>query len=49
MAELERRGIVKAVITQNIDRLHARAGSPDPIEVHGALDRGRLPALRRAA
>jgi NAD-dependent deacetylase len=40
VAELERRGIVKAVITQNIDRLHARAGSSDPIEVHGALDRG---------
>jgi NAD-dependent deacetylase len=39
VAELERRGIVKAVVTQNIDRLHARAGS-DPIEVHGALDRG---------
>jgi NAD-dependent deacetylase len=40
VAELERRGIVKAVITQNIDRLHARAGSRDPIEVHGSLDRG---------
>ena len=40
LAELERRGIVKALVTQNIDRLHARAGSADPIEVHGALDRG---------
>jgi len=40
VAELERRGIVRAVITQNIDRLHARAGSADPIEVHGSLDRG---------
>jgi len=40
VAELERRGVVRALITQNIDRLHARAGSPDPIEVHGALDRG---------
>ena len=40
VAELEQRGIVKALITQNIDRLHARAGSPAPIEVHGALDRG---------
>jgi NAD-dependent deacetylase len=40
IAELERRGVVKALITQNIDRLHARAGSPDPIEVHGSLDRG---------
>jgi NAD-dependent deacetylase len=40
LAELERRGIVKALITQNIDRLHRRAGSPDPIEVHGSIDRG---------
>ena len=40
VAELERRGIVKTVITQNIDRLHSRAGSDDVIEVHGSLDRG---------
>jgi NAD-dependent deacetylase len=40
VAELERRGVVKAVITQNIDRLHARAGSRELIEVHGSLDRG---------
>jgi NAD-dependent protein deacetylase/lipoamidase len=40
VAELERRGIVKALITQNIDRLHGRAGSPGPIEVHGTLEHG---------
>lgn len=40
VAELERRGLVKAVITQNIDRLHARAGTQELIEVHGSLDRG---------
>ena len=40
VAELERRGIVKAVITQNIDRLHARAGTTELIEVHGSLERG---------
>lgn len=40
VAELERRGMVRAVITQNIDRLHARAGSANVVEVHGALDRG---------
>jgi NAD-dependent deacetylase len=40
IAELERRGMVKALVTQNIDRLHARAGSAEPIEVHGSLDRG---------
>jgi len=41
VAELQRRGIVKAVITQNIDRLHSRAGAVDVIEVHGSLDGGR--------
>ncbi len=40
VAELERRGVVKAVITQNIDRLHAKAGTDELIEVHGSLDRG---------
>jgi NAD-dependent deacetylase len=36
IAELERRGLVTGVITQNIDGLHALAGS-DPIEVHGSI------------
>ena len=36
LAELERRGWVRAVITQNIDRLHARAGSRELVEVHGS-------------
>jgi NAD-dependent deacetylase len=36
VAELERRGLVSAVITQNIDGLHAAAGSR-PIEVHGSI------------
>jgi NAD-dependent deacetylase len=40
VAELERRGIIKDLITQNIDGLHRRAGSPHPIEVHGTLDFG---------
>lgn len=40
VADLQRRGSVKALITQNIDRLHSRAGSDDVIEVHGSLDRG---------
>jgi NAD-dependent deacetylase len=38
VAELERRGLVDAVITQNIDRLHRRAGSQRVIEVHGSID-----------
>jgi NAD-dependent deacetylase len=37
LAELESRGLVQAVITQNVDRLHAAAGSRDVIEVHGAI------------
>ena len=37
LVELERRGLLDAVITQNIDGLHAAAGSADPIEVHGSV------------
>ena len=37
LAELERRGLVEAVITQNVDRLHEAAGSVNVIEVHGSL------------
>jgi len=35
IAELQRRGHVKAVVTQNIDGLHQEAGSSDVIELHG--------------
>src|SRR3954453_11634413 len=37
LAQLEERGWVKAVITQNIDRLHERAGSRALVEVHGSI------------
>jgi NAD-dependent deacetylase len=37
LAELEAVGLLDAVITQNIDRLHARAGSQQLIEVHGTI------------
>jgi NAD-dependent deacetylase len=37
LAELERAGILDAVITQNIDRLHERAGSRELVEVHGTI------------
>lgn len=40
VAELQRRGVVKAVLTQNIDGLHIAAGSRDVIQMHGGLDRG---------
>jgi NAD-dependent deacetylase len=38
LAELEERGLVDAVITQNIDRLHRAAGSKRVIEVHGSIE-----------
>ena len=37
LAELERRGLVEALITQNVDRLHERAGSVNVVEIHGSL------------
>ena len=38
LAELERRGRLDAVITQNIDMLHRKAGTADLIEVHGTIE-----------
>jgi NAD-dependent deacetylase len=37
LAELEHRGYLKAVITQNIDDLHQRAGSQRVYELHGHM------------
>jgi NAD-dependent deacetylase len=37
LAELERRGLIEGVITQNIDRLHRAGGSQNVIEVHGSI------------
>ena len=37
LAALERSGLVRAVVTQNIDTLHTRAGSEDVVEVHGSI------------
>lgn len=37
LAELERRGILKVVITQNIDSLHQKAGSQRVLELHGHM------------
>ncbi len=38
LAELERRGLLAGVITQNIDRLHSAAGSREVVEVHGSME-----------
>jgi len=37
IAHLEARGLIRRVITQNVDRLHHAAGSRSVIELHGAL------------
>ena len=44
LAELEHRGLVRAVVTQNIDMLHTRAGSVDVVEVHGSIRSAECPA-----
>lgn len=38
LAELEKSGIIKKIITQNIDFLHQRAGSKEVLELHGTLN-----------
>lgn len=41
LSKLEKRGKLKAVITQNIDGLHTKAGSKNVIELHGSVLRNR--------
>ena len=43
LAELEQRGLVQAVVTQNIDLLHERAGSREVVEVHGSIRTATCP------
>ncbi|SIM73383.1 NAD-dependent protein deacetylase [Micromonospora cremea] len=38
VAQLQRAGLVDAVITQNVDGLHSAAGSEPVVELHGRLD-----------
>jgi NAD-dependent deacetylase len=47
LAELERAGVVIAVITQNVDGLHERAGSREVVEMHGSLRTASCPACGR--
>lgn len=47
LAELERLGKCKAVITQNIDNLHQRAGSQVVLELHGTHRTGHCMRCRR--
>ena len=39
VADLQRLGLVRAIITQNVDGLHQLAGARDVLELHGNLDR----------
>jgi NAD-dependent deacetylase len=39
LAQLEKEGKLKAVITQNIDGLHQKAGSKNVLELHGSVNR----------
>jgi len=39
LVTLEERGLLRGVITQNIDRLHGAAGTERLIEVHGSIER----------
>jgi len=38
LAQLERAGRIGQIVTQNVDRLHQRAGSRNVIDLHGRLD-----------
>jgi len=44
LSELEELGVVKCVITQNIDGLHPKAGSRNVIEYHGSIRKLRCPS-----
>ncbi|MBC6459010.1 NAD-dependent protein deacetylase [Actinomadura sp. HBU206391] len=39
VTELQRRGLIAGIITQNVDGLHHAAGAQNVIELHGGLDR----------
>ncbi|AEA13020.1 NAD-dependent deacetylase [Thermoproteus uzoniensis 768-20] len=47
LAELESLGVLKAVITQNVDGLHKRAGSRRVVELHGNIWRARCTSCGR--
>lgn len=47
LAELEREGKLRAVVTQNIDGLHQAAGSKNVLELHGSILRSYCSACGR--
>ncbi len=46
LARLEAAGVVEAVVTQNVDRLHELAGSRNVVEVHGSMRTSSCPRCR---
>ena len=47
LAELERQGKLKAIVTQNIDGLHQSAGSKTVLELHGSIMRAYCSKCRK--
>ena len=41
LADLEAKGLVDGVVTQNVDGLHLKAGSQHVVDLHGSMDRVR--------
>ena len=39
LAQMEQRGLLTGLITQNVDRLHSEAGSTNVVDLHGTYDR----------
>ncbi|MDL2253234.1 NAD-dependent protein deacylase [Ruminococcaceae bacterium OttesenSCG-928-I18] len=48
LAQLEKTGKLRAVITQNIDGLHQKAGSEEVIELHGSVLRNYCEVCKKA-
>ncbi len=38
LAEMEKKGLIRAIVTQNIDNLHQKAGSKNVLPIHGNAD-----------
>ena len=49
LVELERRGLLDGVITQNVDMLHRKAGTSELVEVHGSIATCSCPGCGRTA
>lgn len=48
LAELEKRGKLTAVVTQNIDGLHQAAGSKNVLELHGSVHRNHCTSCQKS-